>query len=106
MTEGQFIREYAASFGVPKSQAKAIVKSVFKLASIVVYDEMDDLYIPGFGSFRHRVMSPRNIVHPKTKEKVLIPSKNVVRFTARDSYDPTIQTTLSIVDDLGGDDED
>ena len=69
----------AEQTAVSKNDVKKVFDSLFELAEKQLQDG-DKVVISGFGVFSTAQVSERTGRNPRTGEKVLIPSRRVVRF--------------------------
>ncbi len=76
----QFSRRFAEKYGVTYRDAYQICKNVFELLGILLYEEREDVVIDGFGGFKRKKVKPIAIRHPTTREIIVIPERDLVRF--------------------------
>lgn len=79
MNKSQLISAVAEQTAVSKNDVKKVFDSLFELAEKQLQDG-DKVVISGFGVFSTAQVSERAGRNPRTGEKVLIPSRRVVRF--------------------------
>lgn len=79
MNKSQLISAVAEQTAVSKNDVKKVFDSLFELAEKQLKDG-DKVVISGFGVFSTAQVSERTGRNPRTGEKVLIPSRRVVRF--------------------------
>lgn len=79
MNKSQLISAVAEQTAVSKNDVKKVFDSLFELAEKQLQDG-DKVVISGFGVFSTAQVSERTGRNPRTGEKVLIPSRRVVRF--------------------------
>lgn len=79
MNKSQLISAVAEQTAVSKNDVKKVFDSLFKLAEKQLQDG-DKVVISGFGVFSTAQVSERTGRNPRTGEKVVIPSRRVVRF--------------------------
>ena len=79
MNKSQLISAVAEQTAVSKNDVKKVFDSLFKLAEKQLQDG-DKVVISGFGVFSTAQVSERAGRIPRTGEKVVIPSRRVVRF--------------------------
>lgn len=77
----QFIRKFAETYGVTYYSAERLVKDVFELLGKTLYQEGEDVTIPGFGAFKHKTAKPKRLRHPGTGEIIVRPQRDFVKFT-------------------------
>ena len=81
MSKKELINAVASEADITKAQAERAVNAFVK----VVTDELSDggrVQLTGFGTFEVGERKSRNGINPKTKEKIVVPAKNMVRFKA------------------------
>ena len=79
MNKSQLISAVAEQTSVSKNDVKKVFDSLFELAEKQLQDG-DKVVISGFGVFSTAQVSERTGRNPRTGEKVVIPSRRVVRF--------------------------
>lgn len=79
MNKSQLISAVAEQTAVSKNDVKKVFDSLFELAEKQLQDG-DKVVISGFGVFSTAQVSERTGRNPRTGEKVVIPSRRVVRF--------------------------
>lgn len=80
----QFSRKFAETYGVTYQFAEQMMRDVFDLLGKTVYQEGEDVTIPGFGAFKHKTAQPKKIRHPGTGEMIIQPERDFVKFTPSD----------------------
>lgn len=73
-------RIYAKTYGASLKDSATICESVFNLVRTLIFDEGEDIQIHRFGTFKHKAMQEKKVVHPGTGEEMIIPAKTVVKF--------------------------
>ena len=79
MNKSQLISAVAEQTAVSKNDVKKVFDSLFELAEKQLHNG-DKVVISGFGVFSTAQVSERTGRNPRTGEKVVIPSRRVVRF--------------------------
>ena len=80
----QFSRRFAETYGYTYVSAAQLMKNVFELLGTIVYQEEEDVTIPGFGAFKHKTAKPKRVRHPGTGEMILQPERDFVKFSPSD----------------------
>lgn len=79
MNKTDLIKEIAAKANLNKVQAKAALDAMLESMSQALANE-DRIQLIGFGTFQVNEMKERMGVNPRTKEKLVIPARKVVKF--------------------------
>ena len=79
MNKTDLINEIAAKANLNKVQAKAALDAMLESMSQALANE-DRIQLIGFGTFQDNEMKERMGVNPRTKEKLVIPARKVVKF--------------------------
>ena len=79
MNKTDLINEIAAKANQNKVQAKAALDAMLESMSQALANE-DRIQLIGFGTFQVNEMKERMGVNPRTKEKLVIPARKVVKF--------------------------
>ena len=79
MNKTDLINEIAAKANLNKVQAKAALDAMLESMSQALANE-DRIQLIGFGTFQVHEMKERMGVNPRTKEKLVIPARKVVKF--------------------------
>ena len=79
MNKTDLINEIAAEANLNKVQAKAALDAMLESMSQALANE-DRIQLIGFGTFQVNEMKERMGVNPRTKEKLVIPARKVVKF--------------------------
>lgn len=79
MNKTDLINEIAAKANLNKVQAKAALDAMLESMSQALANE-DRIQLIGFGTFQVNAMKERMGVNPRTKEKLVIPARKVVKF--------------------------
>lgn len=79
MNKTDLINEMAAKANLNKVQAKAALDAMLESMSQALANE-DRIQLIGFGTFQVNEMKERMGVNPRTKEKLVIPARKVVKF--------------------------
>ena len=79
MNKTDLINEIAAKANLNKVQAKAALDAMLESMSQALAND-DRLQLIGFGTFQVNEMKERMGVNPRTKEKLVIPARKVVKF--------------------------
>ena len=81
MNKNDLINEIAAAAGITKKEAEASLNAIMEnIADTMKKGEAATLV--GFGTFSVSKRAAREGVNPRSKEKIKIPAKNVVKFKA------------------------
>ena len=81
VTKAELAARVAARVGLTNRQAEAIVGAFIACVAQALRDG-DKVELRGFGSFRSRVLNPRQGLNPKTGEAVQVPSRRLPFFRA------------------------
>jgi nucleoid DNA-binding protein len=81
-------RMFAKRYGVSIIFAKEFIQDTFQLVGDVLYEDGEDIYLSKFGTFKHHKTEDRYTVHPKTREKVLVPGRDVIKFVRAADFEP------------------
>lgn len=84
MNKTDLINEVAAKAGLSKVDAKKAVDAVFESIEQALANE-DKVQLIGFGTFAVQEKPAREGINPRTKEKIQIEAKKVVKFKAADN---------------------
>ncbi|MDE5848225.1 MAG: HU family DNA-binding protein [Muribaculaceae bacterium] len=84
MNKTDLINEVAAKAGLSKVDAKKAVDAVFESIEQAIANE-DKVQLIGFGTFAVQEKPAREGINPRTKEKIQIEAKKVVKFKAADN---------------------
>ena len=84
MNKTDLINEVAAKAGLSKVDAKKAVDAVFESIEQAIANE-DKVQLIGFGTFAVQEKPARVGINPRTKEKIQIEAKTVVKFKAADN---------------------
>ena len=79
MNRKEFVKIVAKKYDTTQDFAKQICAAVFDTLNEQL-DNGNDVYIYGFGSFKHETRKGKQLRHPKTGELMLIPEKDVISF--------------------------
>lgn len=84
MNKKELIDRLAEEYNISKKDAKAIFEQVFDdITAAFMSKKADNKFqVPGFGAFKMEKRPARTGVNPKTGEKMKIPAKQVVKFSA------------------------
>ena len=83
MNKTDLINEIAAKASLNKVQAKSALDACLESISQALANE-DKVQLIGFGTFQVNEMKERTGINPRTKEKLVIPARKVVKFKAAD----------------------
>lgn len=81
MNKTDLINEVAAKAMLNKQQAKAALDAVLESISQALAND-DKVALIGFGTFQVVEKEARTGINPRTKEKIQIPARKVVKFKA------------------------
>jgi DNA-binding protein HU-beta len=81
MNKTDFISAVAEKAGLSKVDSKKAIEAFVDVVSTELKDG-GKVALLGFGSFSVSKKAPRNGVNPKTKEAIIIPARNAVKFKA------------------------
>ena len=79
MNKTDLINEVAAKAGLSKVDAKKAVDAVFESIEQAIANE-DKVQLIGFGTFSVQEKEARTGINPRTKEKIEIAARKVVKF--------------------------
>ena len=80
MNKGELVEAIAASTGYPKSQVDEVVKEL--IATIGKTVKKEPVQLVGLGTFKPVKRKARTGVNPMTGEKLKIPARKALKFTA------------------------
>ncbi|MBS91508.1 MAG: integration host factor subunit alpha [Rickettsiales bacterium] len=86
------------TIGLSKAECQNFFESFIEIVVEQLKKE-EDVKIVNFGIFKIRKKGPRIGRNPKTKEEVMISSRNVVRFKASEFLLNTINSTVTNIDE-------
>ena len=79
MNKTELINEIAAKAGINKTSAKAALDATLESIAQALANE-DKVALLGFGTFSVVNKEARTGINPRTKEKIEIPARKVVKF--------------------------
>lgn len=83
MNKTDLVNEIAAKAGISKVDSKAALDAVLESISQALANE-DKVQLLGFGTFAVVEKPQREGINPRTKEKIVIPARKVVKFKPSD----------------------
>ena len=83
-------QQHQEAEGVSKSVLKSIVDGVFAQVQNITNEE-GQCRVVGFGSFKKVHREERTASHPQTREKILVPACNSVRFALGSEFKDFVQ---------------
>lgn len=83
MNKTDLVNEIAAKASLSKVDAKAALDAVLESISQALANE-DKVQLLGFGTFAVAEKPAREGINPRTKEKIQIPARKVVKFKPAD----------------------
>lgn len=83
MNKTDLVNEIAAKASLSKVDAKAALDAVLESISQALANE-DKVQLIGFGTFAVTEKPAREGINPRTKEKIQIPARKVVKFKPAD----------------------
>lgn len=83
MNKTDLTNEIAAKASLSKTQAKAALDACLESIGQALSNQ-DKVQLIGFGTFQVAEQKERQGVNPRTKEKIVIPARKVVKFKAAD----------------------
>ncbi len=83
MNKTDLVNEVAAKAQLNKTDAKAAVDAVLESIAQALANE-DKIQLIGFGTFSIQEKEARTGINPRTKEKIEIPARKVVKFKPAD----------------------
>ena len=83
MNKTDLVNEVAAKANLTKVDAKAALDAVLESIAQALAND-DKVQLIGFGTFQVNEMKERTGINPRTKEKLVIPARKVVKFKAAD----------------------
>lgn len=83
MNKTDLVNEIAAKAGLTKVDSKAALDAVLESISQALANE-DKVQLIGFGTFAVVEKPAREGINPRTKEKIQIPARKVVKFKPAD----------------------
>ncbi len=80
MNKTQLISRVQRNMGMgsTRDSARAAVDAV--LNSIAEASQEERIELRGFGSFFHKEKAPRRLLHPSTKEEIILPTRSELQF--------------------------
>lgn len=93
MNKTDLINSLAESTGLSKAQATNAVNAIFDPSSGIIATTAvsgQKVTIPGFGTFTPKTRAARTGTNPATGERIQIPSRNTVTFTAGTTLKNTV----------------
>lgn len=92
MNKTELVKAVAAASGVTNISAAKVVNATFE--TIVTYLQSgQNVSIPGFGTFMIKERKARIGHNPRTKEKLRIPAKKIVKFNPGKSLETLTGTS-------------
>lgn len=80
MTKKEFAKIVADKFSIAQYEALDTVDAVFETLNEVLDKYDEDVYICGFGTFKHKIRKEKQVRHPGTGEMTFVPERKVVVF--------------------------
>lgn len=80
MNKKEFSKIVAKKFDLSQEYSLDLVRAVFATLSEVL-NEGHNVYIYGFGTFKHKVRKAKRLRHPKTGEMIEMPEKKIIAFS-------------------------
>lgn len=87
MNKTDLVNEVAEKAGLSKADSKKALDAVLESISQALANE-DKVQLLGFGTFAVVEKPAREGINPRTKEKIQIPARKVIKFKASDSVLP------------------
>lgn len=87
MNKTELVKSVAAASGMTNVDAAKAVNAIFETIAECLQNEQI-VSIPGFGTFMLKERKARIGYNPRTKEKLKIPAKKVVKFQPSRSLEP------------------
>ncbi|MBD5278108.1 MAG: HU family DNA-binding protein [Bacteroides sp.] len=84
MNKTDLVNEIAAKAGLSKVDSKAALDAVLESISQALAND-DKVQLLGFGTFAVTEKPAREGINPRTKEKIQIPARKVVKFKPADN---------------------
>lgn len=80
MNKTQLIARVQRNMGMgsTRDSARAAVDAV--LSCIAAASQEERVELRGFGSFTHKVKESRRLLHPSTKEEIILPTRSELQF--------------------------
>ena len=94
MTNKEFIEKMASQMGQTSKETQRIT-NIFIDIIISALENGNDFLVSNFGSFEVKKKNERIIVHPATKEKMLVPPKLVINFRQSNNLKSQIKEVIS-----------
>ena len=82
MNKGELVSFVASKAGITKAQARSAVNAVIEGITKGI-KENGKVQLAGFGTFKIVERKERTGIDPRTKKKIKIPAKKVVKFSPR-----------------------
>lgn len=83
MNKTELVNEIAAKASINKVQAKAALDAMLESIEQALAND-DKVQLLGFGTFSMQEKPERTGLNPRTKEKIVIPARKVVKFKPAD----------------------
>lgn len=77
----QFGRRFAETYGYTYYFSDKLVREMFEFLGTLLFKDGENVTIPGFGAFKHKTAKQKRVRHPLTKEMIVQPERDVVKFT-------------------------
>lgn len=87
MNKTDLVNEVAEKAGLSKADSKKALDAVLESISQALANE-DKVQLLGFGTFAVVEKPAREGINPRTKEKIQIPARKVIKFKASESVLP------------------
>ena len=81
MTKAELVTEVAAKSGLSKKDTEKAIAGVIETITETLAKE-ESIQLVGFGTFEVREHAARTGINPRTKEKIEIAAKKVIKFKA------------------------
>lgn len=80
VNKSTFCKRYAKRYGTTIKDATALCESVFETLSYLLYEENEDVFIGGLGSFKQKHVGAKPVRHPITRQMTIVPARTVIKF--------------------------
>lgn len=79
MNNKEFITELSRRVGYTQENTQNVVRSVIEALGMS-FDEGEDVYISGFGTFEIKKRMERVVINPSSGKRMMVPPKLVLNF--------------------------
>lgn len=95
----EFSRLLAENYGMTYKDAAIVCECFFEQLADLLYVKKEDVVINGFGSFRNKMIPDKRVIHPSTKEEMVIPAHLEIKFKESEAARKKAEEQLKIFPD-------